>query len=114
MLFAGLVEQGQPLAALAPGGPGEFEAMPVASRCIGLPVQPQQVGDKFLLWIVGTGGGQQGQQIMQIRQRDQRSLARSGGSPRRVFSARRALVEREEPIEEPASVEPIGALLQRF
>src|SRR5271166_5498350 len=114
VLLAGFVEQGQPFATLPPGGPTEFEAASVAVRRVGLPVQPQQVGDEFLLRIVSAGGRQQSQQIMQVRQRNQGTLARLAGTPRRILGARLAVVEHEQAVEELACVEPLRPLLQRL
>src|SRR5690349_19316375 len=56
VLFAGLVEQGEPLAALPPGGAGELEPPPRAVGRVRLPIQPQQVGYELLQRIVGAGG----------------------------------------------------------
>src|SRR3954449_10763594 len=64
VMVAALVEQGQPLAALASGRAAEFEPVSLTRRGLGLWVEPQQVRHELLLRVVRGGGRQQRELIV--------------------------------------------------
>src|SRR5882757_3379742 len=74
VLRAGLVEQGQAFCSLGAGGAAQFETVAAAGAGIGGAVEPQQVDQELLDWIIDCGGRQQRQYVVQRGEGDQRSL----------------------------------------
>src|SRR5277367_5406892 len=75
VLHAGLVEYRQAPGALGAGRAAEAEPVAAPGAAVRLAVEAQEVAEEFLQRVVGRGGGQQRQQIMQVDQGDERAFA---------------------------------------